>query len=215
MAFMLQLYRKYKYIRYLLLLLYAYFFWLMLRITLQYIPFNAMASFLQIKQTEVNEVPYYLPVFYTHVYSSIFCLLAGFTQFSNALRQRYAGLHRAVGLLYVAVVLVFSAPSGFVMALHANGGILAVVFFVALSLLWWWFTFSAIVAIKQKNIARHEAFMIRSFALALSAITLRLWKVVLVYLFAPAPMDVYVLVAGLGWIPNLLLAEYIIKRKSK
>ena len=213
MAFMLQLYRKYKYVRYLLLLLYAYFFWLMLRITLQYIPFNAMASFLQIKQTEVNEVPYYLPVFYTHVYSSMFCLLAGFTQFNNSLRKRSVMLHRTMGFIYLASVLGFSAPSGFVMGLHANGGLLAMLLFVLLALLWWWVTFSAVVAIKQKNIARHEAFMIRSFALALSAITLRLWKVVLVYLFAPAPMDVYVLVAGLGWIPNLLIAEYIIKRK--
>lgn len=210
---MLQLYRKYKYVRYLLLLLYAYFFWLMLRITLQYIPFNAMASFLQIKQTEVNEVPYYLPVFYMHVYSSMFCLLAGFTQFNNSLRKRSVMLHRTMGFIYLASVLGFSAPSGFVMGLHANGGLLAMLLFVLLALVWWWVTFSAVVAIKQKNIARHEAFMIRSFALALSAITLRLWKVVLVYLFAPAPMDVYVLVAGLGWIPNLLIAEYIIKRK--
>ncbi|TWI80210.1 putative membrane protein [Lacibacter cauensis] len=210
---MFNLLHKYKLLRYLLLPVYAYFCWLMLRITMQYIPFNRMAAFLQIKQTEVQELPYYIPVFYTHVYSSIFCLLAGFTQFSNTLRQQYVRLHRVVGLLYVAVVLVSSAPSGFVMALHANGGVLAVVFFVMLSLLWWWFTFRAVVAIKQKNIARHEAFMIRSFALALSAITLRLWKVILVYLFAPAPMDVYVIVAGLGWIPNLLIAEYIIKRK--
>jgi len=210
---MIQLYRKYKFIRYLLLLLFTYFFWLMLRITLQYIPFNTMASFLQIKQTEVQELPYYLPVFYTHVYSSMFCLLAGFTQFSNTLRQQSVVLHRTVGFVYLVAVLAFSAPSGFIMALHANGGIFAVVFFVVLSLLWWWFTFRAIVEIRRKNIARHEAFIIRSFALALSAITLRLWKVVLVYLFEPAPMDVYVLVAALGWIPNLLIAEYIIKRK--
>lgn len=211
---MLKLLHKYKPLRYLLLPVYAYFCWLMLRITMQYIPFNRMAAFLQIKQTEVQDLPYYIPVFYTHVYSSIFCLLAGFTQFSNSLRKRWVMLHRTIGFVYLAAVLIFSAPSGFVMALHANGGVLAIMFFVALSLLWWRFTFSAIVAIKQKNIARHEAFMIRSFALALSAITLRLWKVVLVYLFAPAPMDVYVLVAGLGWIPNLLIAEYIIKRKS-
>ena len=33
--------------------------------------------------------------------------------------------------------------------------------------------------------------MMRSFALTFSAITLRLWKVIIVYLFHPAPMDVY------------------------
>lgn len=55
--------------------------------------------------------------------------------------------------------------------------------------------------------------MIRSFALTLSAITLRLWKVVLVKLFHPAPMDVYMIIAGLGWIPNLIIAEYFIIKK--
>lgn len=210
---MLHLLRKYKPLRYLLLPVYAYFCWLMLRITMQYIPFSSMASFLQIKQTEVQGLPYYLPVFYTHVYCSMFCLLAGFTQFSNTIRQRWVILHRAVGYIYVVVVLLFSAPSGLLMGLHANGGVLAILFFVTLALLWWWFTFKAIAEIKRKNIVRHKAFMVRSFALALSAITLRLWKVVLVYLFAPAPMDVYVIVAALGWIPNLLIAEYIIKRK--
>jgi hypothetical protein len=58
--------------------------------------------------------------------------------------------------------------------------------------------------------------MLRSFAMAFSAITLRLWKVILVYLFQPSPMDLYQIVSWLGWIPNLLLIElYIFKQKNK
>ena len=52
--------------------------------------------------------------------------------------------------------------------------------------------------------------MLRSFALAFSAVTLRLWKVIIVYLFHPSPMDVYQIIAWLGWIPNLLIIEYYI-----
>jgi hypothetical protein len=52
--------------------------------------------------------------------------------------------------------------------------------------------------------------MLRSFALTLSAITLRIWKVVLVALFQPKPMDVYRWVAWLGWVVNLILIEFII-----
>ncbi len=55
--------------------------------------------------------------------------------------------------------------------------------------------------------------MWRSFALTLSAVTLRMWKVIIVYLFHPNPMDVYQIIAWLGWIPNILLIEYLIAKK--
>ncbi|MBP6721964.1 MAG: DUF2306 domain-containing protein, partial [Bacteroidia bacterium] len=58
----------------------------------------------------------------------------------------------------------------------------------------------------------HRAWMIRSFALALSAITLRAWKWILVGLFEPRPMHVYMLIAWLGWTLNLLVAEIIIRK---
>jgi hypothetical protein len=52
--------------------------------------------------------------------------------------------------------------------------------------------------------------MIRSFALTLSAITLRLWKYIIVMGFQPKPMDAYQIVAWLGWVLNLVIAEIII-----
>jgi len=213
----LQLTKKHKTTAQLLaLVLLGFFSFLMLEITLRYIPFSSTASFLQIKQTEVEGRWYYIPVFYTHVYTSICCLVAGFTQFSTYLLQKQRNVHRAMGYLYVIVVLVFSAPTGFVMGMHANGGWIAVLFFTTLSVLWWSFTLQAVRAIKKKDFRQHRYLMIRSYALTLSAITLRLWKWILVQLFHPAPMDVYVIVAGLGWIPNWLVAEYIVyKIKSR
>ena len=209
----------YLYIRqvfYLLLLIaLAFFFYLMGEITLRYFPYSTTASFLQIKQTEVTTLPYYLPVFYMHVYSAMFCLLAGFTQFNKNIVGNNRMLHRSLGYLYVVTVLIFAAPTGFVMGLHANGGIIAITFFAILALLWWWFTYKAVSAARQQNFTVHRHFMIRSYALALSAITLRIWKVVLVYFFEPAPMDVYVIISGLGWIPNLLIAEFIIYKYTK
>lgn len=58
----------------------------------------------------------------------------------------------------------------------------------------------------------HRAFLIRSFALAVSAITLRLWKYLIILSFDTRPMDAYRIIAWLGWVPNLLLAEYIIHK---
>lgn len=192
------------------------FFLLMLNITLKYISFDSDVAFLQIKQTEVQTVPYYLFIFYVHVCSSIFTLLAGFTQFNTTILNQKPRIHRFIGKMYVVVVLGLAAPSGFFIGLYANGGVYSKIAFVILSILWFYFTLKAFVAIKNRQLNRHKAFMLRSFALAFSAITLRLWKVILVYLFQPSPMDLYQVIAWLGWIPNLLLIEYyIFTQKTK
>jgi hypothetical protein len=57
--------------------------------------------------------------------------------------------------------------------------------------------------------------MMRSFALTLSALTLRAWKYTLVLLFEPRPMEVYRLIAWLGFAPNVLFVEWLIRRKRR
>jgi uncharacterized membrane protein len=197
------------------MLLLGWFTVLMVRITAQYIPWSRTAAFLQIKQTEVEGYDWYLPVFYTHVYSTLFTLPAGFTQFRKRLLQTVPRLHRQLGYVYVVAVLLFAAPSGLLMGLVANGGIIAQTFFTVLAIFWWISTYKALQTARQRRFEAHRAWMTRSYALALSAITLRLWKLVLVQLFAPPPMEVYVLVSGLGWIPNWLLAEWMLFRNAK
>lgn len=197
------------------LLFFSFFFVLMAQLTLRYIPLSKTVAFLQIKQTEVSHVKPYLPIFYVHVYTAIFCLLAGFTQFNNKILGNYKKLHRAIGYVYVLVVIFFAGPSGVYMGWYANGGWTAKISFILLGLLWIFFTLNALHHIRLGNIKKHRHFMLRSFALAFSAITLRLWKVVLVYLFHPAPMDVYQIIAWLGWIPNLLIVEYLIGKDKE
>ncbi|ASK31312.1 hypothetical protein CEY12_14905 [Chryseobacterium sp. T16E-39] len=196
----------------LLILGFGYFFWLMLQITLEYIPLRADVSFLMIKQTEVDHRPEYLPIFYTHIYTSIFVLLFGFF----AILRKDFGLknfHRNAGKIYILLLLIFSAPAGIYMGVFANGGFFSKASFVILGCLWWVTTFKAYQYAKQKKFTLHKQWMWRSFALTLSAITLRMWKVIIVYLFHPNPMDVYQIIAWLGWIPNILLIEILITKK--
>ncbi|WP_345991074.1 DUF2306 domain-containing protein [Chryseobacterium sp. Chry.R1] len=191
---------------------FGYFFWLMFQITLEYIPISPEVSFLQIKQTEVSHRPEYLYLFYTHVYTSIFVLLLGFLAI---LRKDFGlkSLHKNIGKSYIFVVLCLSAPSGVYMGIFANGGFLSKFSFIILGILWWITTFKAFKLAKQKKFLLHKQWMWRSFALTLSAITLRMWKVIIVYLFHPNPMDVYQIIAWLGWIPNILLIEFLITKK--
>lgn len=196
----------------LLILGFGYFFWLMLKITLEYIPFNPNVSFLMIKQTEVQNRPEYLSFFYTHVYTSIFVLFSGFLAI---LRKDFGikNLHRNIGKVYIFLILILAAPSGIYMGFFANGGYLSKMSFVILGALWWFSTYKAYQSARQKKFKEHKQWMWRSFALSLSALTLRIWKVIIVYLFHPNPMDVYQIIAWLGWIPNILLIEYLITKK--
>lgn len=206
----LKLYKKILWIS-----IFGYFFVLMFLITIKYIPFSSDASFLQIKQTEVSEIPLYLTFFYIHVYSAIFVLLAGFTQFNISILKNYPKIHKLIGKIYVYVILFLAAPSGLYIGIYANGGLFSQISFCILATLWFFFTLKGIVFVRRKEIEKHQQFMLRSFALAFSAITLRFWKVILVYLYQPSPMDLYQIIAWLGWIPNLLIIEFYIHEKYK
>lgn len=195
-----------------LYVLLCFFSFLMLRITLQYIPINLDVAFLQIKQDYINIIPWRI-AFFVHVFTSMFALLAGFTQFSKFILKKHKKIHRTIGKLYVFTILIFTGPAGFIMALFANGGITSRLAFLTLDILWLFFTFKAFQLALKKDFNAHKKFMYRSYALTLSAVTLRAWKYLMIFLFHPAPMDVYRIVAWLGFVPNILLVEYLIYKK--
>ena len=198
----------------LLLLSYFAFVILMLGIVLQYIPAGTDTAFLGIKQDYIN-ISWYLPAFYVHVFTAILALPAGFTQFSKYIQKNYKPFHRINGRIYVFSILALGAPSGFIIGLYANGGSSSIFAFCILAVLWFWFTLQAYINARNKNFVAHKIWMYRSFALTLSAITLRAWKWILIELFHPRPMDVYIIVAWLGWVLNLIIAEIIIYKKLK
>lgn len=197
-----------------LFIIYGFFAYLLVKISLQYIPYNTDIAFLRIKQ-DVIDIPFYKLAFFTHVYTAIFVLPAGFTQFSVYIRRNFPQVHRYTGWVYAVVVVFLAGPAGFYMGLFANGGLISQVSFCLLALLWIGFTSMAVIKAIEGDFKTHREFLIRSFALTLSAITLRAWKFLLVFLFHPRPMDVYELVAWLGWIPNIIIAELIIRKYIK
>lgn len=197
----------------LLLALLAFFVFLMLRITLPYIPYNTDVGFLRIKQDYID-IDVWRTAFFIHVYMSTWVLLAGFTQFSTKLRNNYPAFHRGLGYIYAIDVLFITGPAGLIMGFYANGGITSKVSFVTLAVGWITFTALAVKKAKDGDYDAHRDFMIRSYALTLSAVTLRAWKwSINNSVSGLPPMDVYRAVAWLGWVPNILVAEFIIRRR--
>ncbi len=188
-----------------------FFTYLMLRIILQYIPYNTDVAFLRIKQQYIHIGPWRW-AFFIHVYCSLFVLFAGFTQFSQKLRAANPSFHRMMGYLYVLNILLVTGPASLVMGVFANGGISSRIAFVLLSLLWMYFTLRAIIAARNQQFDAHQKFMIRSYALTLSAITLRIWKFGISNTLTIPPLDTYRIVAWLSWTLNLIFAEYYIRK---
>jgi uncharacterized membrane protein len=184
---------------------------LMLQMIISYYPLNDQAGFLKFKQEYIGN-EFWKTCFYIHVFTSLLALLAGFTQFSNHILTRHRNVHRLMGRVYAFNILFINFPAALVMGVFANGGIAGKTAFLLLDSLWFGFTLIAVLAIRNGDIRRHREFMIRSFALTLSAISLRTWKMVLTNTTDLDYGTIYIIDAWLGFLPNLLLAEWIIRR---
>ena len=97
-------------------------------------------------------------------------------QFQKKLRRKHPAVHRFNGRVYVFMILLFGAPSGLVIGYMRTEGSLH------RSPLCCWPCCGGgspgRLCESQKGLFRaHRIFMIRSFALTLSAITLRAWSV--------------------------------------
>lgn len=172
-------------------------------------------DFLLTKQ-HIIHLDYYRAAFYAHIFSSIFVIGSGAFLFSKHILQKLPKLHLISGRVYVGLLLLVSAPSGLVMAFHANGGWAAQASFVVLAPLWWWFTWQGFVTVRRRQFAQHKNWMTRSYALTLSAVSLRVYQMLLGNFPELDPVTQYVLVSWLAWIGNLAVAEVLIyRRKSK
>ncbi len=149
--------------------------------------------------------------FYTHITFGGLALLSGCTQFLSNLRQKRLSLHRNLGKIYVASVML-SGVAGFGIAFAASAGVWAQMGFATLGFLWLYTTAKAFLAIKKRDIVEHQNWMTRSYALCFGAVTLRLWMPLFLAAFGMSFSIAYPIIAWLCWVPNLLVAEWIIRR---
>jgi uncharacterized membrane protein len=141
-----------------------------------------------------------------HIAASAFALLLGPWQFRRSLRARRPQIHRWMGRTYVTACVVGGA-AGASIALFSQAGPVAGTGFLVLGVLWVLTTLLGWKAAVQRRYVEHERWMIRSFALTLAAVTLRIYLPVGIMLnhgdFYPA----YRAIAWLCWVPNLIVAE--------
>jgi hypothetical protein len=84
--------------------------------------------------------------------------------------------------------------------------------FVTLGQLWIVTAILALMAIKRGDYRAHEAWAIRSFALTFAAVTIRL-QLGAGFAAGQRFEDFYWMLSWTCWIPNLIVAEWLIRRR--
>jgi hypothetical protein len=180
--------------------------------TFTYLNFDPAYGFLKLKQ-EAIATGWYLPFYYSHIFTGGLVLLAGFIQFNRSIRRKFPAIHRACGYFYVFGILLLAAPGGMVMSFFINRGPMVLLSFITQCWLWVYFTAVAFRKITQGKVGEHEEWMMRSFALTLAAITLRIYIFMASFYFDLNQPTAYAVLAWSSWVPNILLVEYTIHRK--
>lgn len=150
--------------------------------------------------------------FNTHIVFGGITLLIGWIQFNKYIRNNYRKLHRMVGLLYVFSTWLSVFGVGYI-SFFAEGGAIAFFGFILGGFIWFYTTIQGYLTIREGLVVKHQQFMIYSYATCLGAVTLRIWLPLLVTTTHNFILS-YQLVSWISWMPNLVVAYFIVKRVS-
>lgn len=184
---------------------------------------SAAAAGSGLAATYANDSLFIRAVFYIHITFAGIALLIGPLQFSKRLRSRAINVHRWIGRTYISSVAIGSVAA-FIMSLVSSVALLGFFGFGSLAVLWAWTTFRGYRAARSGDIASHRAWMVRSFALTYAAVMLRVWFILFLVLLSVLAKNVltaeqiaayaYAPVPFLCWLPNIVVAELIIRRRN-
>ncbi len=177
-----------------------------------YLLIDAKIGVLTSKDDQLLNSMSWWTAFYGHIIFGGLSLLFGWSQFFPKWRSKYVLLHRILGKAYVISVTI-SGISAAYLALFATGGLVSSIGFGMLAILWLFTTWKAFLHIKSGHVDYHKRWVMRSYALAFAAVTLRIW-LPLSGIIGIEFLTAYKIIAWLCWVPNLLLIEWVIARNT-
>lgn len=164
-----------------------------------------------------------LAAFYVHVVAGGIALLVGPFQFWAGLRRRRPAVHRALGRVYLGAVGI-AGLGALALAPFNTAGLVGFFGFGTLAVVWLLTAWRGYRAIRSGDVRAHQAWMIRNFALTYAAVMLRAWTGVLIAAQVPfvsgafdaqaAFANAYAAVPFLCWLPNLVVAERLVRRRG-
>jgi len=181
--------------------------------TLPYFSFSKELSFIA-ERSFLFRSNFYSACFYTHIFAGSVCILTALIQFSRYILKKSKAIHRWSGKLYVFVVLFLGAPTGLYMSFFAKGSFWERALFLFMAGTWFFTTLNGFTTIHKKNVLAHKIWMMRSYAMAMTAVTFRVYHIVF-FMLGWGHLENYELSLWISVIGNMLFAEWMIYRKSR
>ncbi|WP_051325821.1 DUF2306 domain-containing protein [Glycomyces tenuis] len=122
-----------------------------------------------------DDVAIHLPFLIVHAATGGIALLLGPFQFFASIRRRHPKVHRIIGRTYLLGGVLPSSLTGIVVAALSVSGPIAVVTFITLDVVWFYSAYRAYKAVRARDFAEHERWMLRNMAFTFAAVTLRLY----------------------------------------
>jgi hypothetical protein len=181
--------------------------------TLPYFSFSKEFSFIE-ERNFLFQNNLYNTCFYIHIAAGALCIGAALIQFSRYILKKSKAIHRISGKIYVFVVLFLGAPTGLYMSFFAKGSFWERSLFMFMAAFWFITTLYGFTTILKKNVLAHKIWMMRSYAMAMTAVTFRVYHIIF-YLLDWDHLANYELSLWISVIGNMLFAEWLIYRKSR
>lgn len=181
--------------------------------TIPYFSFETNFSFIE-ERTLLFKSNFYYTCFYIHIAAGALCIGTSLIQFSRYILKKTKAIHRFSGKIYVFVVLFLGAPTGLYMSFFAKGSFWERALFMFMA--GWWFvtTLYGLTTIHKRNVIAHKIWMMRSYSMAMTAVTFRVYHIVF-FMLGWGHLENYELSLWISVIGNMLFAEWVIYRQSK
>ena len=148
----------------------------------------------------------------THIAMGMVALLTGPVQLWLGLSDRYPGLHKNLGFVYMAAVTL-GAAAGYYLAFNTSGGIVFGSGLVGLATAWLITTGLAFLAIKRHLYEQHKEWMIRSYVVTFGFVTFRAVDVLLAAQGVPL-LEHIGIAAWFCWSVPLLVNEAVMQGRK-
>ena len=148
---------------------------------------------------------------YLHVFAAAFAPTIGLWQLCSRWRRRWPRLHRWLGHAYLVGGVGVGGLAGLWLGWHSHAQPVTRLAFVLLAIAWLATGAAGYARIRRGDVAGHREWMWRNYALTWGAVMLRLQMALLLGLGLPVE-EAYAIVAWLAWVPNLAVAEWLVRR---
>ncbi len=184
-------------------------------IAVTYFSFKSDIDFLLLKQDLLHNLTWKI-AFYAHLAGGSVAVLTGTAAFFTKWIEPSSSTHKVLGKIYFISIMFIGGPTGLYLGFYAEAGYLATIGFIGMSTAWMLPTFISIYKVTQGDIAGHHKWMIRSYAMTLAGVTLRIMTPLGIHLFNWGYDEAFIITAYIPWMFNLGLAELVIyfKRNS-